>query len=49
MKSGVYLFENAKEISNSKLRSLGKLRLIKGKSETFYIRYDSSRCIYYYC
>ena len=49
MKSGVYLFENAKEISNSKLRSLGKLRLIKGKSETFYIRYDSTGCIYYYC
>ena len=47
-KSGVYLFENAKEISNSKLRSVGKLRLIKGKSETFYIRYDGTGCIYYY-
>ena len=49
MKSSVYLFENAKEISNSKLRSLGKLRLLKGKSETFYIRYDGTGCIYYYC
>ena len=44
----VYLFENAKEISNSKFRSLGKLRLLKGKSETFYIRYDGTGCIYYY-
>ena len=47
-KSGVYLFENAKEISNSKLRSVGKLRLIQSKSETFYIRYDGTGCIYYY-
>ena len=48
-KARTYLFENAKEISNSKLGSVGKLRLIKGKCEAFYIRHDDTGCIYYYC